>query len=116
MYQLSEEEYGQVLPFFEGLQVDRLAALSVIRGTYPGRIFVDRKKGPTAALIGASTCYLGGNERNAVFNEQLKDLLATEILPGLEGRPLFIFSTSDEWKNTVDELLKDYSVIRVSSI
>lgn len=113
MYELSKAEYGRALPLFESLEVDRLAVLSVIRGDCPGRVFVDDKEQPTAGLICAGSCYLGGDVRNTVFNEQLKGLLTTEILTGLEGEPLFVFSTSKEWKNTVDELLKGYEVIRI---
>lgn len=113
MYELSKKEYNKSSPLFENLKVDRLAILKVIKGDYPGRIYVDHKEKPRAALVFAGSCYLGGDAKNADFNEQLKDLLTTEILPGQEGGPLFIFSTTDEWKDTVNELLKDYDVIRI---
>lgn len=113
LYELSKKEYNEVSLLFENLKVERLAISKVIKAHCPGRIFVDRKEKPTAALVFAGSCYLGGDVRNTGFNEQLKDLLTTEILSGLGVEPLFIFSTTDEWKDTVCELLKDYDVIRI---
>jgi len=111
MLELSKKEYNKTSPLFKNLKVDRRATSKVIKAYYPGRIFVDRKEKPTAALILAGSCYLGGDAKNADFNEHLKNLLTTEILPGLGNEPLFIFSTTDEWKDTVCELLKDYEVM-----
>jgi hypothetical protein len=113
MYELSKTEYNKVLLLFENLKVDRLAISKVIKGDYLGRIFVDHEEKPKAALVFTGSCYLGGEARNADFNEQLKHLLTTEILPGLGGEPLFIFSTTDEWKDTVNEWLTNYDVIRI---
>jgi len=113
MYELLKKEYNKVSPLFEKMKVDRLAILKVIEGDYPGRIFADHKEKPRTALVFASSCYLGGDARNADFNEQLKELLTTEILPKLGDQPLFIFSTTDEWKDTVNRLLKNYDVIRI---
>ena len=113
MYELSKKEYNKVSLLFKNLKVDKLAVSKAIKAHYPGRIFVDHKERPTAALIFAGSCYVGGDAKNADFNEQLKDLLTTEILPGLGDEPLFIFSTTDEWKDTVNGLLKDYEVMRI---
>ncbi|MBN1310325.1 MAG: GNAT family N-acetyltransferase [Anaerolineae bacterium] len=109
MHELDWEDFGRVLPLFEGLEVDKLALQLVIRGAYPGRVFVDRREEPTTALVAASTCYLGGDARDT----ELKELLVGEIVPGAESRPLFIYSTTDAWKETLDELLKDYQTMRI---
>jgi hypothetical protein len=95
VYKLSDDAYSQVTPLFGDLEVDRLVVQLVLNGTYPGRIFVNCQNEPTAALIAADTCYLGGNERDTVFVENLKKLLTTEIVPAAKGKPLFIFSTTD---------------------
>jgi GNAT superfamily N-acetyltransferase len=113
MYELPKKEYNKVFLLFEKLKVDRLVVLNVIKAHHPGRIFVDHTEKPTAAMIIAGSCYLGGDARNADFNEQLKDLLTTETLSRSAGEPLFIFSTTDEWKDVVGELLHDYEVIRI---
>jgi len=113
MYELPKKEYKRVSHLFDNLKIDRLAVSKVITAQCPGRVFVDRKEEPTAALILAGSCYLGGDAGNPDFNEQLKNLLTTDILPRLKGEPLFIFSTTDEWKNTVSELLRAYEVIRI---
>jgi len=113
MHELVQEDFGRVLQLFEGLEVDKLALQLVITGAHPGRVFVDYREEPTTALIAADTCYLGGDRRNTEFNGALKDLLADEIVPGAEGRPLFIFSTTDAWKDTLDALLKDYEIMRI---
>jgi len=113
MYKLSKKEYSKVSLLFENLKVDKLAVSKVIKGDYSGRIFADHKEKPTAALVLAGSYYFGGDARNADFNEQLKNLLTIEALPKLGGKPLFIFSTTDEWKDTICELLKDGDVIRI---
>ena len=113
MYELPKKDYNKASPLFENLKVDRLATSRVIKAQHPGRIFVDNKEKPTAAMIFAGSCYVGGNANNTDFNEQLKNLLTTEILPKQGGEPLFIFSTTDKWKDTIHKLLKDYDVTRI---
>lgn len=115
MYELSRSEYGRVAPLFEELQVDRLAVLLVLKGDHPGRVFVDDRERPRAALISAGSCYLGGDAGTVGLSE-LTDLFNAEILPGAEGGPLFIFSTTEEWKDVLDELLKEHQARRIKRL
>lgn len=115
MYELSRSEYGRVAPLFEKLRVDRLAVLLVFQGDHPGRVFVNDRERPRVALISAGSCYLGGDAGIASLSA-LKDLINAEILPGAEGGPLFLFSTTEEWKDVLDELLKDHGARRIKRL
>jgi hypothetical protein len=77
MIELKPIDYGSVLKFLPGLQLDTVIAYSIIGNKQPGRIFVDNGANPTAVLFwhqyGAAV--LTGNCGNTAFNEGVKALL-----------------------------------------
>jgi hypothetical protein len=113
MHELSETEYKLVLPIYESITDNRAHVFGVIEGNNPGRVFVDDKQSPTAALIATGWCFLGGNAANDGFNSALKTLLEADIMPNVEDGHVLIYSFSDAWKDVLDELLGEYGVRRV---
>jgi hypothetical protein len=116
MIKLPQGEFAVVKPLFVPLVIDKQAVTLMINGDYPARIFTDRQDNPTAALISAGSCYLGGSANVKPFNEKVKNLIVEDILPRNEGEPLFVFSSTNEWRDTLDELLSDYGVSKFKRI
>jgi len=114
MYELPMKEYDKVRPVFADIGDNRAHVFAAIEGNSISRIFVDSEEQPTAALISMGWCFLGGNEKNSEFNRDLKELFVTEIMPKLDDGHFMIYSFSDEWKQILDEMLKDHNVSRIN--
>jgi RimJ/RimL family protein N-acetyltransferase len=113
MYELSQAEYGKVMPIFADVKDNRAHVFAVIEGNNPGRVFVDDREEPAAALVHTGWSFLGGDATNAAFNQALKTLLEDDIMPSTKDGHVLIYSFSDDWKDVVDELLRDRGVRRV---
>ncbi len=114
MYELPIKEYDKVRPVFADIGDNRAHVFAAIEGNSISRIFVDNDEQPTAALIALGWCFLGGSEKNAEFNRELKELFVNEIMPKLDDGHFMVYSFSDEWKQILDEMLKDYNVSRIN--
>jgi len=114
MYELSKNEHGIVRPIFADIGDNRAHVFAAIEGNSIGRIFVDNEEQPTTALISLGWCFLGGNEKNNEFNHELKELFVSEIMPKLDDGHFMVYSFSDEWKQILDEMLKEYNVSRIN--
>ncbi|MFC1718385.1 GNAT family N-acetyltransferase [Candidatus Poribacteria bacterium] len=113
MYELPKDEYGKVLPIFADADHNIATVFGAIEGNIPVKIFVDQRKKPTVAIIQTGWLFLKGNEENADFNNELKNMLVDEIMPNLDDGNLLVFSYSDGWRDILDELLTDHGVSRV---
>ena len=113
MYELSIEEYEKALPIFANAGDNRAHVFAAIEGNSVSRIFVDDREQPTAALISMGWCFLGGNETNKEFNSKLRELFVSKIMPALDDGHFMVYSFSDEWKQILDEMLKDRDVRRI---
>lgn len=114
MYELHKNEYDIVRPIFANIGDNRAHIFAAIEGNSISRIFLDNAERPTAALISMGWCFLGGNEKSSEFNRELKELFVTDIMPKLDDRHFMAYSYSDEWKNVLDEMLKDLNVRRIN--
>jgi GNAT superfamily N-acetyltransferase len=113
MYELSQAQYGKVMPIFKSVTDNRAHVFAVIEGNNPGRVFVDDRDQPTAALIHTGWSLIGGDAASAAFNRALKTLLEDDIMPRVKDGHVLIYSFSDPWKDVVDDLLRDHGVRRV---
>jgi RimJ/RimL family protein N-acetyltransferase len=78
-----------------------------------GKIFVDDLSNPTTAFIKTnfdSYVYFGGDEKNRAFIDEVKDYLLNIVKPKI----IIAFSTTDEWKEIIDDLFKEYNPFRVT--
>lgn len=112
MYQLNESDYLKILPLFEPLYICRML-IDSIRKDSRGKIFVNDNLNPTTAFIKTdfdSYVYFGGNEKDIEFINEAKNYLLNVVKPKI----IIVFSTSDEWKEIIDDLFKDYGAFRVT--
>lgn len=107
MIELKPIDYGSVLKFLPGLQLDTVIAYSIIGNKQPGRIFVDNGANPTAVLFwhryGAAV--LTGNCGNTAFNEGVKALLLRRYENNQQRITISIDNTA--WKLTIEEMLRE---------
>lgn len=78
-----------------------------------GKVFVNDISNPTTAFIKTdfdSYVYFGGEEKNRAFINEVKDYLLNTAKPKM----IIAFSTTDEWKEIIDGLFKEYNAFRVT--
>lgn len=115
--ELSVTEYERARPLFQGIDYHRPAVFTVLEGRGDvlqgrgGRVFVDRRDRPTAALILFDCCYLAGSASNTAFNAALCDLLHAEAMP--KNEHLLLYTFTHGWREALDDLLKEDGVKRV---
>jgi len=111
MEELEASEFGCVRVLFERIDCLRAAVFTVLEGRQAGRVYVDRREGPTVALVRSDFCYLGGDASDAAFNAALLDLLRVEVMPHTEH--VLLYSFAEAWRDALDGLLAAYEVRRV---
>ena len=117
MHELDGKDFCKIRPVFQGIDHDRPAIYSLIEGNNSvGSVFVDDEDEPSRAFIEFPGHYVGGNEHDHAFNNELKERILTRIVPSFiaSGGSLLITSFSDEWKNIIDNILRDYGVTTIS--
>jgi len=110
MQELEATEFGRVRALFEEIDCMRAAAFTVLEGRQAGRIWVDRRGTPTAALMHSDAYYVAG-EPSRAFLEELLAYLRTEVMPHTEH--LLLYSFTDPWRDALDALLAPYEPRRV---
>ncbi|MFS1511501.1 GNAT family N-acetyltransferase [Chengkuizengella sp. SCS-71B] len=82
IYELNSKDYPKMKPLLNGLEKHPVIN-GVIDRNNVGRIFVDHKNSPTAALIWAQMelFYLIGNSENPVFNSQIERFIIHSLKP-----------------------------------
>jgi len=115
MIELDASEFHKVTPIFRGIDHNIAVVHSVIEGNNPGRVFADNPLAPTSAFLfpEGTFLYVGGNENDSAFGQSLKNLIFDDILPHAAEKELILFSFSDAWRNRLDALLREKSVIRI---
>jgi RimJ/RimL family protein N-acetyltransferase len=82
IHELKKRDYQKALPLFKELDWNLITS-AVIKGTSPGRIYVDRVKDPrTAFMCTVEGYYLVGYDSNDAFNTSLNRLIFGRIFAG----------------------------------
>lgn len=115
MLELSVSAYHKVIPLFEGVDHNVPIIFSVIEKNTPAKIFVDKNDKPESVFLYPenSFFYVTGNEKNIEFNKRLYEMLFGDILVNTNENELILFSSSEEWKRTLDVLLEEKGAIRI---
>jgi RimJ/RimL family protein N-acetyltransferase len=110
LVELDKKDFARVRPVFEVF--DRVALHAVLCGATSGRVFVDDAAHPRAAFTWSEFRYsfVGGDPRNEVFCEGLRELLETQLFP--EARASFdpsvvLYPASPEWIPSLEALLDE---------
>lgn len=81
MHILPMQHYDAVRPLFAGLD-DQLAAVAILDGAVPARLYVDDPAAPSVAFTWTGyRFFLAGTPENTAFNLAVRALLADEICP-----------------------------------
>jgi hypothetical protein len=116
IYKLEPDSYERVRSLFEGLE-HTLITIAVIEGNCPGTLYVDDPENPETALIVSSEgYYLAGNDKSYEFNDELKELFDTTIIPekikeGEQNISLNYYPGA--WEEKVEEILESRYPVRV---
>jgi RimJ/RimL family protein N-acetyltransferase len=107
MLELTPDGFDRIRPLLaDGVHGWALIS-AVLEGNHVGRVFVDDREAPSAALV-ALACeftYPLGDAKNLAVQAQMKGLLGGELLPG-DGYA-FVFPTSQAWQTVFEALLAD---------
>lgn len=118
IHQLKENEYETVRPLYRNLRFN-LVVDSVIDGTTPAWVFVDRKDKPQTAAMWdkQDALLLAGNDCNEKFNVSLGDQLIHRIIPDARRRyipELCLFLDSDAWQSKLEAIWQGRSAEKAS--
>ncbi len=106
MQELEALEFGRVRALFDDIDCMRAAVFTVLEGRQVGRVYVDRREAPTAALMRSDACYVGG-EPSRAFLDELLAYLRAEVMPHTEH--VLLYSFADRWRDALDALLAPYA-------
>ncbi|MFH1686748.1 MAG: GNAT family N-acetyltransferase [bacterium] len=83
LHEINASDFPQVGQLFAGHE-QHLPVTAIIEGNYPGRVFVDNDRQPTAALVWAlgRWAYLDGQDRLPGLEASLEQLVRDVIIPG----------------------------------
>ncbi|NGM80937.1 GNAT family N-acetyltransferase [Paenibacillus sp. 7124] len=75
-----------------------------------GNVYVDRLPYPQATYIETPYfLYYAGGVFNKVFLDDVINHILADLIPDNEARPVFLFSTSQEWKDEIEKRLTTYN-------
>lgn len=75
-----------------------------------GKIFVDRLPNQQTAYIETPYfLYYVGGALNKGFLDDVINHIAADLIPDNEARPVFLFSTNQEWKNEIEKRLQPFN-------
>jgi RimJ/RimL family protein N-acetyltransferase len=113
MIELAQGEFRRAAHIFGG-HLQYIPALSVIHGEFPGRVFVDDRDSPAAAVVWAfgRWAYIEGRSDNTDFNSSIARLVQDGIMPPSREINLQWFemytSLSPEWNAIVESALSQF--------
>lgn len=99
--EISKSQFERVTPLLNTNQLN-IEVKSIIKGTNPGRIFVDSVDQPKSAMIwsdGQKGFYFIGDENNIEFNKSLDDFIDSELKEKCIDLGLKRFEFSGETEN-----------------
>ncbi len=102
MIELPVAEFQRVGALFEAYHGLRPGIYSVLEGRQAGRVFVDDRDHPRAALLWGDFFYLGGDARNRVICRGLGELLGS---PERRSQYNLIFAPPGAWQEALSTLL-----------
>lgn len=107
MFTLPPQSYPSVRPLFEPLTHNRAIVFSVLEGTIPGAVYVDRLESPRAAFLVSVTGfqYLAGEANLADFNQALVQRLAGDLKPPEDF--MLLLPCSAAWQERISTLWAD---------
>ena len=116
MYELEQSEFHKALPLFDGCLQDPMMH-AVIEGRSKGRAFLDDAADPRAALVctGSECVYVAGGQGRGGFNQQLRQLIMTEVIPAHRSvgqEFLSLFSFPESYAEELEELFSDQLPLR----
>jgi hypothetical protein len=105
MQEIHQNVYEQVIPLFSSIQFHRPAVFCVLEGRQPGRVFVDRAKDPTAAIVNTANFYcFGGSPAALDLPKDVLGLLEHEVMPHQEH--LICLWFSQPWQAALQAALQ----------
>ena len=116
MHELESGDFGRVLPLFDGYLQDPMMH-AVIEGRFKGRVFLDDSADPKAALVctGSECVYVAGGQGRGGFNQALRHLIMTEVIPAHSSvgqEFLSLFSFPESYAEELEELFSDQLPLR----
>lgn len=106
MQEITATDFERVRPLFDPIQFCRSAVFTVIEGSQPGRIFVDRPDRPAAALMVSDSCYFSGSPGAVDLQSEVVDLLAREAMPRRDY--LLLFPLTPAWHTAIESAFQAY--------
>ncbi len=108
MHELTREDFSLAAPLFAAIPHHRVIVFSVLEGACPGRVFVDDRAAPHAALVSSITefgCF-GGDAHLEDFNRAV----AEQVLPAWVAQTgsLALSGPTSAWQPVIDTLLAAY--------
>lgn len=115
IHELERQRYAAIEPIVSSID-ENPEAVAVIRGTNPGRIFVDHVDDPRGALIwsmGIEGFYLVGNPKISTLAWDLDEFIRTVLTPEMQELKYDWFEVSADraaWNQAVEKLFSGRSV------
>src|SRR5689334_10990073 len=106
MQELTGSDFERVKPLFDPIPYHRPAIFTVLEGTQPGRVFVDRASDPSAVLIISDFCYVSGSPETLDLQADVIDLLEGEVMSKQDY--LLLFPFSEPWQAALQTILQPY--------
>jgi GNAT superfamily N-acetyltransferase len=106
MYELLAPDFERVMPLFAHISFHRPAIFTVLEGTQPGRVFVDRVTDPTAVVMISDFCYFSGSPETLDLEADVLQLLEREVMSNREH--LLLFPFTDSWQMALQTILRSY--------
>lgn len=116
MFELEAKEFYKASHLFDRSEHNIPVIFSVIEGNIPGKLYVDDIDNPQSAFLYPkdSFFYVAGASDNSKFNGELYEMIFEDILKSSNEGELVLFSVSEGWRITLDELLKDKAAIKIA--
>lgn len=112
MYELPADRFIDALSLFDQIPHSKAIVLSVFEGYHVGRLFVDRRDRPRAALLSTASgfSYAAGDPGAWADHDALRDVILRELTA--DGT-LSLSPLSPQWEALVAELVGEIQPIRV---
>jgi hypothetical protein len=106
MQEINGSDFERVRPLFDLIEYHRPAIFTVLEGTQPGRVFVDRVDHPTAVVMISDFVYFGGSPDALELQSDVVELLEREVMAKRDRFLLFPFSLA--WLAALQSVLQPH--------
>jgi GNAT superfamily N-acetyltransferase len=117
IHELEPDDFTRISHLFQGHR-QYLPVFAIIHGNFPGRIFVDDKEAPRAALVWALSrwAYVDGDPHDDAFKQALPELVQNVIIPAslrMNMRWFELYTVdSPPWRAALEASLKAYAPVQ----